>query len=239
MITAPLYEIFSSVQGEATRVGERHLFVRLAGCDLECTYCDTPASRRIPGKAHVFLPSGTVAKGNPMSRDVLDECVTRIDEEAGPHHAVAITGGEPLLFVDFLVPLLDTWSKRGWSILLETGGHRPDDLERIIEHVDIVMADIKVESSAGFAIDTKRFLEIASQKECAAKIVCNAHTTEDEITAAARMVRDDVPLILQPVYGSAFHPPKGNHMLALQRAAMRVHEKTRVIPQTHRTLHLR
>jgi organic radical activating enzyme len=174
-----------------------------------------------------------------MSRDALDESVTLIDEEAGPHHAVSITGGEPLLFVDFLIPLLGKWRDRGWPILLETGGHRPDDLERILEHVDIVMADIKIESSAGFAVDAKRFLEIASQKECAAKIVCNAHTTEDEITTAARMVKDDVPLILQPVTGTAFHPPKGDHMLALQRAAMHVHERTRIIPQTHRTLHLR
>ena len=58
MTTAPLYEVFSSIQGEASRVGERHLFVRLAGCDLECVFCDTPASRRTPTRSRIHLPSG-------------------------------------------------------------------------------------------------------------------------------------------------------------------------------------
>jgi len=68
MRAAPLYEVFSSIQGEATRVGERHLFVRLAGCDLECAFCDTPASRRIPDRARVFLPGGPEEVENPLDR---------------------------------------------------------------------------------------------------------------------------------------------------------------------------
>jgi hypothetical protein len=49
----------------------------------------------------------------------------------------------------------------------------------------------------------------------------------------------DEPLVLQPVSGAKFGPPTGAHMLALQRAAMRHHANTRVIPQTHRQLHVR
>ena len=56
---------------------------------------------------------------------------------------------------------------------------------------------------------------------------------------AASLLPREMPLVLQPVSGQRFGPPTGEHMLALQRAAMTVHPKTRVIPQTHRSLHVR
>jgi organic radical activating enzyme len=238
-MTAPLYEVFSSVQGEATHVGERHLFVRLAGCDLECVFCDTPASHRIPDEARLFLPDGVETLPNPLSREQLDEWVTRLHELTGPHHALSITGGEPLLFVDYLIPLLARWDR--FPILLETGGHRPQELARLIDDVDMVMMDVKLASTAGFATDTettRRFLEVARKKECAVKLICSARTTAEEIERVVRLLGDE-PLILQPVSGAKFDPPSGAHMLALQRAAMRRHRNTRVIPQTHRQLHVR
>ena len=243
--SAPLFEVFSSVQGEATRVGERHLFVRLAGCDLECVFCDTPASRRIPDEARLFMPGAQEASANPLSRKTLDDWVARLEKAAGPHHAISITGGEPLLFVDYLIPLLARWRGLGHAILLETGGHRPGDLARVIDDIDIVMMDVKLASSAGFDTSvetTLRFLEVARARECAVKLIVNARTTWNEIEPIAAMLRDDapdVPLILQPVVGSRFDPPKGDFVLELQRRAMALHRPTRVIPQTHKMLHVR
>ncbi|MHC4548932.1 MAG: 7-carboxy-7-deazaguanine synthase QueE [Planctomycetota bacterium] len=245
MNAAPVYEVFSSVQGEGTRLGERHLFVRLAGCDLECAYCDTPASRRIPEWARVFLPGETREVANPLERADLDGWVMRLDEAAGPHHAIALTGGEPLLFVDYLCPLARTWRERGFAVLLETGGHRPADLERMLDCVDVVMADIKVASSAGFATDlatARACVDLAARKEGAIKAIVSARTTADEVRGVAGVVAQgapQVPLILQPVSGLRFDPPSGPKLLALQRAAMAVHRPTRVIPQTHRVLHVR
>jgi organic radical activating enzyme len=242
MTEAPLYEVFSSIQGEATRVGERHLFVRMAGCDLECSFCDTPASRRIPASARVFLPGRTEEVPNPLARDALDHWVGTLDEAAGPHHAVSLTGGEPLLFADYLRPLAERWRRRGLAILLETGGHRPRELESMLDAVDVVMADVKIASSAGFATEpgtVREFLALAARKECAVKVVVSAATDEGEVRDVAALVPDGVPLVLQPVSGARFGPPPGEHLLALQRAAMRVHRATRVIPQTHRALHVR
>ena len=45
-----LSEVFSSIQGEGLYVGDRHLFVRFAGCNLNCQYCDTPDSRAVGNK---------------------------------------------------------------------------------------------------------------------------------------------------------------------------------------------
>jgi 7-carboxy-7-deazaguanine synthase len=240
--TAPLYEIFSSIQGEATRIGERHIFVRLAGCDLSCAFCDTPASRKIPEEARVFFPGKVGEVRNPLAREELDRQVTELDRTSGPHHAISLTGGEPLLFVDYLLPLARAWRARGFRILLETGGHRPRDLERMLEHVDIVMADVKIASSAGFATDravASEFLRLSAQRECAVKVVVSARTTEEEIKGVAALVPPEPPLILQPVTGTAFGPPSGDHLLLLQRAAMAIHRDTRVIPQAHRILHVR
>jgi len=240
MSAASLYEVFSSVQGEATRVGERHLFVRLAGCDLECSFCDTPASRRIPSRARIFLPGGVGEEPNPVDVERLLEWVARLDAEAGPHHALAITGGEPLLFPDFVRGLAEGTDL---PVLLETGGHRPDELAAVLDCVDIIMADVKLASSAGFATDretTRRFLQLATRKECAVKVVASAKTTPDEVRAVASLIGNETtPLILQPVTGSKSDPPSGDHMLALQRTAMRAHRATRVIPQTHKSLHVR
>ena len=242
MTEAPLYEIFSSIQGEATRIGERHLFVRMAGCDLSCVFCDTQASRKIPEHARVFLPGKVGEVRNPLSRAELDRQVTELDRASGPHHAISLTGGEPLLFVDYLLPLAREWRAKGFRILLETGGHRPKDLERMLEVTDIVMADVKIRSSAGFATDravATEFLRLAAQRECAVKVVCSAATTEDEVKGVASLLAPETPLILQPVTGARFSPPTGDHLLLLQRAAMALHRDTRVIPQAHRILHVR
>jgi 7-carboxy-7-deazaguanine synthase len=245
MNTAPVYEVFSSVQGEATRVGERHLFVRLAGCDLECVFCDTPASRRLPKQARLLLPDGTEEVPNPLARATLFRWVAQLDEAAGPHHAVALTGGEPLLYVEYLKPLAENWRARGLQVLLETGGHRPAELEGMLDAVDVIMTDIKIASSAGFATGfetASRAVRLAATRESAVKVVVSAQTTPGEVLCVAEVVAHearDVPLILQPVTGLRFEPPSGDHLLALQRAAMAIHRPTRVIPQAHRQLHVR
>ncbi|MGQ0614723.1 MAG: 7-carboxy-7-deazaguanine synthase QueE [Planctomycetaceae bacterium] len=246
MMAAPLYEVFSSVQGEATHLGELHLFVRMAGCDLECAFCDTPASHRIPARCRVHGPDGSVSEEeNPVPRPRLREIVARLEAEAGPHRAIALTGGEPLLFADFLAPLARGWREEGFSILLETGGHRPAELATLLDTVDWVMADIKIKSSSGESVADEtvmQFLSLASRKECAVKVVVSAATTVEEVLRCARLVAATAPrspLVLQPVSGARFSPPRGEQILKLQRAALRLHPLVRVIPQVHRSLHVR
>jgi len=245
MNAAPLYEVFSSIQGEATHVGERHLFVRTAGCDLECRYCDTPASRKTPLECRAFFASSVETLPNPVPLDALDALLGRMEREEGPHHALSLTGGEPLLFVPFLRPLAERWRGRGVPVLLETGGHRPAELAEMIDAVDYVMADVKLRSSSGMTVPgatARAFLAVAARRECAVKLVVAAATAEEEVAEAARLVAEAAPgatIVLQPVSGTRFGEPSGARLLLLQRAAMRFHRSVRVIPQTHRLLHLR
>src|SRR5580765_2076852 len=94
-------EIFYSVQGESTRAGRPCVFVRLTGCDLRCSWCDTPYSFH---------------EGRKMS---VDDVVSEVERYGSP--LVELTGGEPLLQPD-VYPLMERLLERGRTVLLETGG---------------------------------------------------------------------------------------------------------------------
>src|ERR1700682_3803361 len=99
-------EIFYSIQGESSRVGQPCVFVRLTACDLRCSWCDTP---------YAF------DEGRKMS---VDDVLAAVERYACP--LVEITGGEPLLQED-VYELMQRLSGAGHNVMLETGGHRPTD----------------------------------------------------------------------------------------------------------------
>jgi len=106
-----VYEIFRSIQGETTRAGLPMWFVRVAGCDMACLYCDTPAAR--DPKA-----------GRDMAvADVLDAIA------APPLPWCMITGGEPMLQVEEVNGLAAALAERGVEVLIETSGGHP--IERL------------------------------------------------------------------------------------------------------------
>jgi 7-carboxy-7-deazaguanine synthase len=94
-------EIFYSLQGETGRVGLPTVFVRLTGCPLRCTYCDT---------AYAFTG------GQTMTLDAIMAEVARY----APRY-ITVTGGEPLAQKNCL-PLLRMLCDTGYSVSLETGG---------------------------------------------------------------------------------------------------------------------
>src|SRR5258708_31518464 len=116
-------EIFYSLKGEASRAGEPCVFVRLTACDLRCSWCDTP---------YAFY------EGRKRSIDEVIADVAR-------HHCrlVEITGGEPLL-QDEVYPLMDRLIDDGYTVMLETGGHRP--IARVPKAVIKIM-DVKCPGS--------------------------------------------------------------------------------------------
>jgi 7-carboxy-7-deazaguanine synthase len=103
-------EIFRSIQGESTYAGLPCIFVRLTGCNLRCTWCDT---------AYAFYG------GRTMSVDEALEVVRGFSEESGRRRVnlVEITGGEPLLQKE-VIPLTERLLEHGYQVLVETSGER-------------------------------------------------------------------------------------------------------------------
>jgi len=110
-------EIFYSIQGEATRAGEPCVFVRLTACDLRCSWCDTE---------YAFYEGRKRSVADVVAEVVQHQC-----------RLVEITGGEPLIQED-VYPLMSELLDRGYTVMLETGGHRsiarvPDAVVKIVD----------------------------------------------------------------------------------------------------------
>ncbi len=123
MVSLNINEIFYSLQGEAREVGLPTVFIRLTGCPLRCTYCDTE---------YAF-------KGNNMLS--INEILAEVKKYNT--HYVCVTGGEPLAQINCHV-LLDALIKQGYQVSLETGGNI--DISAVNPNVSIVM-DVKTPSS--------------------------------------------------------------------------------------------
>jgi 7-carboxy-7-deazaguanine synthase len=175
-----IVEIFESLQGEGKNQGRPCFFIRLAGCNLSCHWCDT-----------VYAKSGGTEIG---CEEILEQCWRK-----NPH-LVCITGGEPLLQKDALLSILPSLHKRGTEIDIETNGTMAfTDLQPYAS----VCMDVKCPSSREASdlsllsairpTDSVKFV-IMDEEDCRyAKDVLDHHPIAGEI-------------FFSPVYGTNYQP---------------------------------
>lgn len=130
--TLNLIEVFASVQGETTFSGLPTTFVRLAACNLRCSWCDTTYS---------------FGKGHPWSFDKIHSVIA---DKGCPY--VCITGGEPLLQSN-VYPFMQQLCDKGYTLSLETSGSLP--IEKVDSRVHTIL-DIKC---PGSGMESKNFWE--------------------------------------------------------------------------------
>jgi 7-carboxy-7-deazaguanine synthase len=137
-------EIFLSIQGESTYAGLPCIFIRLAGCNLRCDWCDTTYAQAIE-------------QGIKLS-------VTQIVDEIKNFKCrlVEITGGEPM-YQSEATDLLDRLTKLGYEVLLETNGSI--SLERVTPNV-VKIVDVKCPSSGhdgSFLMENLKFIKLKDE----------------------------------------------------------------------------
>ncbi|MDG2992053.1 7-carboxy-7-deazaguanine synthase QueE [Candidatus Synechococcus calcipolaris G9] len=251
--TAPLIELFSAIQGEGANVGTRQLFIRFAGCDLRCRYCDSAHTWHPPRQCQIELTPGErdfISVPNPVT---LEQLLTWCDRQNHPglHDSISLTGGEPLLQAKFLSQLLPRLKQRtSLPLYLETGGHHPDALPPLLPYLDSIGMDIKLPSVSGECHWSahRTFLELCHQAKV--DVFCKviiSHATSDrdreQLRSLIAAIDPHIPIFLQPVtpIGTGRHtlPPDPGQVL-LWQAALKEHLRiVRVIPQTHKFIQQR
>ncbi|WP_458455366.1 7-carboxy-7-deazaguanine synthase QueE [Methanobrevibacter sp.] len=150
---APIIEIFSSFQGEGLLIGQRQIFVRFAGCNLNCNYCDTNDSKS--EKSGTLMTPQEVSE--EINRILTPDCKT-----------ISFTGGEPSLYPEFISEVSKNFNL---NIMLETNGTLPHNID-LIDELDIVSLDIKLPEHFDGGFDEEIFLnEIKSLNLLMAKSI--------------------------------------------------------------------
>ena len=103
-MSIPIVEIFNSIEGEGKRVGSLCTFVRVAGCNLRCSYCDTTYSF-------------DVTQAVEMSVQDIMETIDKFG-----CHRVTLTGGEPLLNEEVIESLIPALLRNAKEVNIETNG---------------------------------------------------------------------------------------------------------------------
>ena len=119
-------EIFKSLQGEGRAQGQVATFLRLAGCNLNCAWCDTQYAR-------------SADAGTEMSTEEVIRQITTLD-----CRRICVTGGEPLVQKEKLIPLLEILAGKDYEISIETNG--TIGFSELLSYATICM-DVKCPSS--------------------------------------------------------------------------------------------
>ncbi len=221
---ADIYEVFLSIQGEGPWLGRMQAFVRFCNCNLRCRFCDTKYSQTESKTCNLFSEKIE----NPVS---VDRLISGLRGKV--FHSISLTGGEPLLSLDFIKEFL---SHKEWVVYLETNGTLPHLFSDIADSIDMVAMDIKLPSVTGekpFWDEHRQFLKLCRNRFV--KIVVSEDIDRDELAYAGRLISDinpNIPLIIQPAdINISF-----SLLLELQDIAMSHLSDVRIIPQVHKIM---
>ncbi|MEM7817186.1 MAG: 7-carboxy-7-deazaguanine synthase QueE [Candidatus Aenigmatarchaeota archaeon] len=219
---AKIIEIFKSIQGEGIYQGIPQVFVRFFGCNLNCIYCDT--------------------KINYYKEKTLEEVIESILCYKN-YHSISLTGGEPLLNLNFLKFLLSRLKKENKIVYLETNGTLFKNLKEIIEYIDIISMDFKLPSSTGlgsFWQEHREFLKIGINKNIFVKAVIGPNTDLIDIIKSIEIIKEikkEIFFVLQPQ--NPFEEELREKLDFFKKTCIENGINTKIIPQLHKKIMVR
>ncbi len=224
----PVNEIFFSYQGEGVYAGIPQIFVRFSGCNLRCNYCDTPKSLNINSKSKNFTT-------HELYEYIVDVYNKNKKFFYGQKPSLSFTGGEPLLYANFILDLIKKYIKNKFSVYIETNGSLSQQIKKIYKYCDVVSMDIKFQSACKKDLfkEHKKFLEIC-KKKVFVKTVITKDTKEKEFFKATNLISKiskNIPLVIQP---SSFDNVVNQKVLNFYSMAILKIKDVRILPQLHK-----
>lgn len=233
-----LSEIFTSIEGEGILFGTKTMFVRLAGCPLNCHWCDTPYA--------LALDSG--------SDYSIDEVKQLISESLYHNtYKVNFTGGEPLVQHGAVIELARFVRQKGIKTYLESACYDSARFAKVLPHIDIVKIEFKLRDSK--VVDEKHYdsllrnevecfkLAIGSGKTTYIKVVITNSSSliefkelVHEVFRAAKPA-EIAGFIIQPSY--KIDEPTLNVLFGFYDAVYPLYDQVRVVPQLHKMIGVR
>ena len=254
--TAPVLEVFASFQGEGMYAGSPQVFLRLAGCPLRCGWCDTPGSWEIGEDAVAQVRTRGGGRQEHAWVTPL-EAAAWIDEvDSTRRMSVSVTGGEPLMWPQFLLELRPLLKRR--RVHLEMAGAHPQSLAHVLDACDHVSIDLKLPADMGQP-EVVGFSEpepspateeewrearravlktICGRDACAKLVVAGGRAAEEYAELLADMAECAPELVLfiqpaTPVGGVA--APEAEILAELAARAATAGLQSRVLGQLHRS----
>lgn len=241
---AKIREMFESIQGEGPCIGSKQIFVRFCACNLRCYYCDTD-----------YMPKDINDKSSyfEFSPKELAQYLSE-NFDLDTIHSISLTGGEPLIWSDFLskfMPLLNV------KYYLETNATISENIEQVLQYTDIIAADIKLPSCSGI-IDSfekhDKFFDAVrkSRVSCAiekefncdnknifAKIVFDENITKEEIEKSVALAKKyDFEIVLQPRMLDDKMTVSSKFLMSVFENFVKLYKNTRLIPQVHKFINV-
>ncbi|MBO6271557.1 7-carboxy-7-deazaguanine synthase QueE [bacterium] len=235
---AKIKEIFSSIQGEGLYIGCKQIFVRFCACNLQCCYCDTD-----------YYPTNINDKNTyfEFTPEELAEYIKN-NFDIKSTHSISLTGGEPLIWVDFLkefMPMIDI------KYYLETNATIDDNAKIILPYTDIIAGDVKLPSCSGienaFDLHDKFFSVVSStlgknkipfsinNNNFFAKVVFDDNILEEEIINTINLAKKyNFEIILQPRMIENKPAINSDIMMQTFEKFVKDYKYVRLIPQVHK-----
>ena len=239
---AKIKEIFQSIQGEGLYIGCSQIFIRFCACNLCCDYCDTD-----------FYPSNINDKNSffEFTPDELSEYI-KTNYNLKKVHSISLTGGEPLIWTDFLKEFLP---KQNIKYYLETNATIADNAKLILPLVDIVAGDVKLPSCSGLENSFElheEFFKVVSDSVSKSeldfnsrnnnffsKVVFDENITDEEINKTAKLAEKyDFEIIIQPRMIGEKPAVSSDFMMETFYKFINRYDKTRLIPQVHKFINI-